>query len=830
MLKNKAFRRENDQEIINEIWNYPLTLVTAPMGYGKTYSMEHFIQEKKVEVLSIRLMESEKVEVYLWKQLMEWLGDRIPEQKERLAQIDIPQDAIELVEVLDCFEKMSWEGIILIDNYHHVGMRRQVTRFIEELAMRQIVGLHIVLMAQTIPDMNVEELRIKKICYLIDRNKLIFTREDLTNYFEFHEVSIEEKELEALYQYTEGWAAAIYLAMKSIQEHGKANITPNVNKILENKVYSQYREDVQRAMVYLSLMDNFSIEQLDYVFEGYESSILINNLCARNAFIIYDVKDDKYRLHNIFREFLRKKIKFMPQEEIKKIYRRIGSWYIDQKECYLGIEYLARVQDYHKILESLSAPRFRDNPIQNIKGVKEVYESIPKEILREYPIAYLVYIYICILEGDEIKGINELKAYEIYYKGHHYEDEQANRRILGEIALANAYINDNNVREMLFNIQKAYEHLPQGSKLIKRSTSITFGLPSLSWRYFKEEGSYKEDVLQMKKDFQYHRKVTDGCGTGIEEILEAEWQFEIGRIKKAEVLVQKGICRAEMMEQYSVVLSGYFLMIRILLVQKSDQKAIELLKKLEQEEWVGANQIMIDLVEMEKAYLYIRLQRLDQVPESFKKSDKINSKVQGKGIEGLIRVKVLIESGQFIQAEVQCEHLIEKFKEKKKHYGYIYARILQVICKIRLQEEEAKKILEQVLREGYKDQITMLFVEYSTVLGPMLTYIQNELEATDPIHKYIQHILDIAKKNRQEERGVDKISSSFRKYGLTKREGEILEKIVEGLTNKQIASELYLAQITVGKTVTSIYQKMKVGGRREAIDLFRENTMQLNFN
>jgi DNA-binding NarL/FixJ family response regulator len=51
---------------------------------------------------------------------------------------------------------------------------------------------------------------------------------------------------------------------------------------------------------------------------------------------------------------------------------------------------------------------------------------------------------------------------------------------------------------------------------------------------------------------------------------------------------------------------------------------------------------------------------------------------------------------------------------------------------------------------------------------------------------------------------------------LPEREAEILTLVAEGLTNPQIAHELYLSSRTVGRHLRSIYRKLGVSSRAAA--------------
>ena len=63
-----------------------------------------------------------------------------------------------------------------------------------------------------------------------------------------------------------------------------------------------------------------------------------------------------------------------------------------------------------------------------------------------------------------------------------------------------------------------------------------------------------------------------------------------------------------------------------------------------------------------------------------------------------------------------------------------------------------------------------------------------------------------------------KLSSLSREHQLTRRESEVLARVLQGLDNGQIAQEMCISVLTVKKYLQNLYQKMEVSGRWE---LFR---------
>lgn len=64
-----------------------------------------------------------------------------------------------------------------------------------------------------------------------------------------------------------------------------------------------------------------------------------------------------------------------------------------------------------------------------------------------------------------------------------------------------------------------------------------------------------------------------------------------------------------------------------------------------------------------------------------------------------------------------------------------------------------------------------------------------------------------------------KLSDIKDKYGLTDRESEIMQYLMDGLSNQEIASKLYISMPTVKKHLTSVYHKMGISGKSQMLNL-----------
>ncbi|MGJ9457691.1 LuxR C-terminal-related transcriptional regulator [Oceanobacillus sp. CF4.6] len=67
------------------------------------------------------------------------------------------------------------------------------------------------------------------------------------------------------------------------------------------------------------------------------------------------------------------------------------------------------------------------------------------------------------------------------------------------------------------------------------------------------------------------------------------------------------------------------------------------------------------------------------------------------------------------------------------------------------------------------------------------------------------------------ERKIDSVTSTIKEMDLSPREQEVLDLVIQGLNNKEIAQELYISGHTVKNHVTKIFQKLDVPDRAHAI-------------
>lgn len=67
MKQTKLLKRKRINKILSEIFNYSLTIVEAPMGFGKTTAVKNFLSNLKTPYLWIAFLNSTASSTFFWE-------------------------------------------------------------------------------------------------------------------------------------------------------------------------------------------------------------------------------------------------------------------------------------------------------------------------------------------------------------------------------------------------------------------------------------------------------------------------------------------------------------------------------------------------------------------------------------------------------------------------------------------------------------------------------------------------------------------------------------------------------------------------------------------
>jgi len=352
---------------------------------------------------------------------------------------------------------------------------------------------------------------------------------------------------------------------------------------------------------------------------------------------------------------------------------------------------------------------------------------------------------------------------------------------------------------------------------MSRQNEFTFGSPHLLYVYFRDIGTFRQ-ISQLAIDkFSTYASFANGCGTGCEYLIPAEYALETGNWETAELNSFKAIYKARTKEQTSIVICANFTLIRLYILQGKVSEAIDMLRQLEKDIVLINNSIYNTTIDMCKGYIYACLEQREKIPFWLQTDDMTTADLlyQGVAFNYIIYGKSVMLSKNYVALEVLTESFQEHFSIFSNQLGFIHNHIFKAVAKYHLYGmAEGVTELENALAKAQADNIIMPLVENSPYIMNMLKIAANNDSRNEYKKKvvfYSEQYMEVLKNSRPS------------KVRLSQREIEVLSLTADGLKREEIAARLILSQGTVKTHLQNIYQKLEVSGKAAAI-----KTAQLN--
>lgn len=815
LTRQHILKRKHISNEFNKIFDYPLTVAVAAMGYGKTTSAREFLNETNTRYAWVSVESDESSPQYIWDSFTSQIAKTRPEIGKPLRGLGFPADAPQKERVLKIIEDFTYmtNTVLVIDDYHFAHSP-EFDKLIERIVRADIPGFHMLILTRVMPDINIDELMLKGYCYLIKSHLFEVNSDEIKRFFKMYNHHISDDMAMEIYKISEGWVSAIYLIMQRYAEIGRLEPGRSIERLIESSVMFRYTNQEVILLKSLSLLDSFTTEQAIYVTNNQASEKILHRISLENSFIRYEVQDDIYRIHNILNNYLRKIIEEQPSDiDPDSIFKRSGQWCIYNGDIISGLKYLLKAKEYDLILEEFEKSSINLIIDSNPTYMVEIFKHIPLEVKYKHPIGYLAYTGFYVTNVNQLEGRHMLEEIEQYYQDDTTISMVFKKQIFGEIELIRAYTAFNDASLMHERLKKAHQMLDGNSSIANKDKIITFGSPHSLYLYYREKGELLSAMKCVVKMFPYYMEMAGGCGKGFDDLLQCEYCLETGDIKAAEIFAHKATYKAKTMKQISVVICSKFVLSRIRLSQGKYDEALEIMDDLYEEVEACNSPILSSAFDLCAGYIGGITNKEINFANWLKSGDILQSEVlyQGMGFNYIVYAKYLLLTKEYIKLEVLCEDMHSIFSQFNNMLGNLHTYILEAAGLYKLYGvHKAKASMLNAIDIGKADQIILPFAEYGIYIMNILDEIQKEVtdDYLDKLKVYVSQYSHVLKFNE-----------SLEPYSpvLTNREKEILERIVHGKTNKEIALELFIAEVTVRKNVTSIYRKLNVVGRSLAV-------------
>jgi LuxR family maltose regulon positive regulatory protein len=817
VIETKALVRGRIDREFEAILNYPMTVVAAPMGYGKTTAVRQFLEKRDAQVLWLSLLTPDGSGATFWREFSEQIGKLDSATGERLGSLGFPLDSPEMAGILGVLNTLHCKKhtVLVIDDFH-LAKNPRIGEVLSQIAREELENLHMVIVTRDTTNLNFGEMTSKGICLLFTERFLRFTELEVSQYCALNKRRLADEDLRRIVEYTGGCIALVYLILLGMDKGLPAGMNATIYELVERNLYSSYDERLRCFLRDVSVLDNFSARQAEFVTGETKAEEYLARLRRENAFVYFDEVMSLYQIHNVLLDLLR--MKLTNPDEIKRLCKRAGDWYLQAGEHALCCAYYWRAGEPEKVLSLLNgtvATFWADFP-----GWADMFRSLPVDMLNKYPIAYLQYVALVIVNGPPdaaMEGIQRLEQLRLYYEqlvgpGGQFGlriTERERNRILAEIEVVSIFASYNDMHKMIAHTRKAMKLLDGATcYMVRRNDEFTFGCPHFLYQYYTEAGRLREIVEVAVRDFPLFPQIADGCGTGCEYLILAEHALETWRPEEAELNVQKAIHKARAKEQYGILICAYFTLIRLRLCQGRFAEGLALLDEIRKEAARAAFPVYATTVDLCVGYVNACLRRPGRIPMWLHADDAVPGRLlfQGMAFNDIVRGKVVALVGDYIKLEMLTEVFAQDYGIFRNHLGIIHNRILEAVAKRNLYGmDKGIEALRSALDLARADDIVLPFAEYAHDIVDML----RAMPTRDP---FVKRVLSLSLQYMKNLSAAPADAPS-----LSKREKEVLALARDGLKREEIAERLHISTGTVRTHLQNIYQKLEVSGKTAAI-------------
>ena len=401
--------------------SFPLTLIAAPAGFGKTTLLSQWVSVSKAGNVPERVawvsLENECDLRRFWTYITTTLDEVQPGVgKSVLTSMDTPQPNIHAAvrNLINEISEVEKDFILVLDDYHHIEdstIHASLTFFIEHLPS----NLHLIVASRSQPPLPLARWRASNQLYELREDDLRFTSEEVTAFFnEAKGLKLLPQEITALETRTEGWVAGLQLVALAIQGFDQGSkhsfvsaFTGSQRYILDylvEEVLQRQPDHIKSFLLETSVLTHFNASLCKAVTGHEDSQSILENLERAHLFTTpLDYEQRWYRYHHLFRDVLYHQLTRIKPDAVLELHRRAMEWFIHAERTEDAIRHASAAHEWDQAIKLIEPVIGTAWNRAEIRKIIEWLERLPSEQLDSHPNLSLYYSR-ALLHGGQLES------------------------------------------------------------------------------------------------------------------------------------------------------------------------------------------------------------------------------------------------------------------------------------------------------------------------------------------------------------------------------------------------------------------------------------------
>ena len=655
---------------------------------------------------------------------------------------------------------------------------------------------------------------------------------------------------------------------------------------LAQEVLNTQPQEMQEFLLKTSILDQLNGNLCDALLKidpgssipsAASSQMKLENLEKSNLFIFpLDQQRHWYRYHHLFSGFLQAQLSArFAEHEIQQLHSKASAWFKQNNMMFAAIDHAIQSGDYSHAVSLI------DEELEDIFSRSELplltswLAGLPPEIFRSHPKLNVIAAWAYLSTGNSeqviphLENVEEILGVEADGSPESLRQPADIRGALAEIScirtslsfnqfdlsealrltnLTQSYLAED-VKSGLFNEKReiqAVNYFNQGiiynltGEITKASESFSrtialneenlhlvpmaishlANIQELQGLLHDAEKTYLE-ALRITQQHPHPLPLSGLADIGLGNIL-CEWN----QLDQAEAQLRNGVELGHMWSLGGVLISGYIGLSRVAMAQGDEEEANRLLA--EGVETLRELQIgwQAPLLEAYQAMTWARQGEIEPAEEWSQKCGVDTDQAIPYNLEPIAvpLARVWIASGKCTEARGLISKLLEANIARQGWGQVIQLRIFDSLAAFSQDNPEDVFVsIKHALQLAEHENYQRIFLDEGENMQAILLQADERLvgEDEEDLTNYVRQLLRSFREEPFLSHGEDPSLYAL-PYSLSEREIEVLKLLREGLSNQEIATRLYISLNTVKAHLKSIYSKLEVNNRVQAIARGRE--------
>jgi LuxR family transcriptional regulator, maltose regulon positive regulatory protein len=376
----------------------PLTLLSAPAGFGKTVLLTSWVAAGRPpggHVAWVSLDADDNDAGRFWSYVLAAVHRCGAAPSEAILET-IPPPApgarhLQLAPLVNGLAELETPVILVLDDFHEIS-DQAVLRGVQFLLRHAPPQLRLLIASRSDPQLPLPRLRTGGLLAELRAAELAFTPAEAAELLAAEGLALSDDELTRLHAHAEGWAAGLRLAALTLQRHPEpgrliaqfAGDDRGVADYFIGEVLDRQAPEVRAVLLRSAILSRMTGPLVDALTGRGDGERVLAELERTNAFVVSLDQRSWYRYHQLFAELLRVELRHQAPEEVPELHRRAAGWYAANGFALEAVRHAMAARDW-QLATTVLLEQWNDLIHDDPTVLRELLALLPPELAQEDP-------------------------------------------------------------------------------------------------------------------------------------------------------------------------------------------------------------------------------------------------------------------------------------------------------------------------------------------------------------------------------------------------------------------------------------------------------------